>query len=66
MALHEYLLDVYRIFCQPTSFSVQTRGMSLRQRFAFMLRMAPVMLLSAAVTVGSLSFLLQIVGLPSN
>lgn len=62
--MFDSLLTLYRIICQPTSFAAQTRHLRFRQRLVFMLRMAPIMLISAAATVGSLSLLLHIVGLP--
>jgi hypothetical protein len=62
--LLESVLNLYRIFCQPTSFGAQAKAMRIGERARFMVRMAPVMLLSAALTVGSLSLLLQLAGLP--
>ena len=62
MWAYELVVNLYRVFCQPTSFSAHAREMGFRQRVSFMVRMAPVMFLTAAVTVGSLSIILQTIG----
>lgn len=62
MWAYELIVNLYRVFCRPTSFSAQAREMGFKQRVGFMVRMAPVMLLTAAVTVGSLSVILGVIG----
>ncbi|MGD0112925.1 MAG: hypothetical protein ABSD48_13780, partial [Armatimonadota bacterium] len=62
MWAYELVVNLYRVFCQPTSFSAQAREMSFRRRVGFMIRMAPVMLVTAAITVGSLSVILTTIG----
>jgi hypothetical protein len=60
---YESLLNLYRVFCQPTSFVAETKQMRSGRRLVFMLRMAPAMLVSATVTAGVLSLILQIFGM---
>lgn len=62
MWAYELIINLYRVFCQPTSFSAQAREMGFKRRGSFMVRMAPVMLITAALTVGSLSVILQTIG----
>lgn len=63
MGAYESLVNLYRVFCQPTSFLAEARGLPLVRRLVFMLRMAPVMVITAAVTVGTLSLFLQTFGM---
>ena len=64
MSAYESLLNIYRVFCQPTSFAASTSRLGFRQRAGFMVRTAPLMLAVMAVTAGALSVILHVIGLP--
>ena len=63
MEVRRLLVDLYRVICQPTSFAAEARALGFRQRLVYMARMGPVMFVAAAASVGSLSLLLQALGL---